>query len=269
MKPEVVSLNLYRLTSICALAVLAAATCPSAAEHPANGRLVSDLPADYGTAAYGLPASWSRGDLTFGGPYPAAAELLPPERYMLAGTQPTAEGRTDDLPAWIESVADFCLDYYAQFSSIPDQLTAEEVQALLSLQNAKPSVVENALSINPITGTAPRVKAREFSAGDLYVRALDMDEMKYFAQRQPDLDDAWFKGRSTDPVSGRVASVELLSGVLYVRAYGSHGVIYENLTYRLSEPDYSVQYESSTPSYAAAQDISDWQPVEECKTSGG
>jgi hypothetical protein len=93
--------------------------------------------------------------------------------------------------------------------------------------------------------------------------------MHYFAQRRPALDDAWFKGRSIDPSNGRVGRVELLTGVLYVRAYGASGVIYENLVYRLSDPDYPPQPASSTATYSSNRDSDDWSLVEDCPTSGG
>jgi hypothetical protein len=252
-----------------AVFALALMTVAVAAEHPANGRLISDVPEAYGTASYGLPSGWSHGDLTFGGPYPAADSLSPPERYMLAGAQPTTENGADGLPAWIEAAADFCLDYHSVYGRLPEQLTADSVQELRRLQGLPLSAADKALSLNPLTNTAPRLNARIFSAGDLYVRMLSADEMHYFAQRRPALDDAWFKGRSIDPSNGRVGRVELLTGVLYVRAYGASGVIYENLVYRLSDPDYPPQPASSTATYSSNRDSDDWSLVEDCPTSGG
>jgi len=252
-----------------AFIVLALTTVAAAAEHPANGRLINNVPEAYGTASYGLPASWTHSDLTFGGPYPLADDLLPPERYMLAGTQPAVEGQADVLPAWIDAVADFCLDYYAVYSRLPEQLTAEEVQGLRRLQGKSISVADAALSLNPMTNAAPQLKARDFSPGDLYVRQLSNDEMRYYAQRRPALNDAWFKGRTVDPASGRVGSVELLTGVLYVRAYGASGVIYENLVYRLSESDYSAQPPSAPAAYSTSKSIDDWSLVDDCPTTGG
>jgi hypothetical protein len=261
-------LKLLKTLLACGYAAFACATTAFATEHPANGRLINDLPADYGTAAYGFPGSWSHGDLTFGGPYPAAAELLPTERYMLAGAEPTPADGGDELPAWIDSVAGFCLDYYAGFGTIPEQLTMADVQALRRLQGQALTAADNALVLNPLTDSAPRLKAVDFSPGELYVRVLSSDEMRYYAQRRPEFDDAWFMGRAIDPAGGRVGRVQLLSGVLYVRAYGSSGVIYENFAYQLSDPDYSAQPESSSPDISTAKNIETWKPIAQCQTGG-
>ena len=88
----------------CAFAILVAGGQVQAAVHPANGRELRELPAGYGTPDYGLPAAWSSGELTFGGPYPRAAELSAAERFMLAGAEATGVSSDDGLPAWINAV---------------------------------------------------------------------------------------------------------------------------------------------------------------------
>lgn len=260
---------MYRMmtTAVCALAVLAIAAQTLAAEHPAGGRPVNDVSLEYGTADYGLPAAWSDGDLTFGGPYPRAVELSAPERYMLAGTQPTGAGAADALPAWIEAAGEFCLDYYNYFGVLPAQLDAEAVSALRQVQGLKPSAQDQTLMLNPLTGATPRLAADEFSAGDLYVRPLTNIELRSFAERRPELYDNWLRGRQTDPATGRTGRVELLSAVLYVRAWGSQGVLFEQFVYRLSEPVYDQpQRIASAPSHTY-DGGDDWDLDGGCATS--
>ena len=269
MKTEVVSLHTYRALFACALATLALTTAAIGSEHPANGRLIADVPVDYGTADYSLPSNWTRGDLTFGSTYPHVTELLPPERYMLAGTEPSGPSQDDALPAWIDAVSHFCLDYYGQFANLPAQLTLAEIEALRSLQGESVTTADVALGLNPLTNEAPRLKADEFSPGDLYMRVLNLEEMHYYAQRRPALNDAWFNGRVRDPQTGRVGRAQLISSVLYVRAYGNTGVLYENLVYQLSEPDYSSAPLITARAKPVQDTDDDWSIVEDCAPSGG
>lgn len=258
-----------RLTFIaCALAALSIAAQAPAAEHPASGRPVNDVSPAYGTAAYGLPAAWSAGDLTFGGPYPRTVELSARERYMLAGARPTGPGADDALPAWIDAASAFCLDYYSYFGVLPTLLDAEAVAALRQVQGLKPSSQDRALTLNPLTGAVPLLAADEYSAGDLYVRPLTNLELRGYAERRPELYDNWFRGLQTDPATGRTGRVELLSAVLYVRAWGTQGVLFEDLVYRLSEPVYDPpQRIASAPSYSYDRDDTDWDWDDGCVTS--
>jgi hypothetical protein len=208
-------------------------------DHPASGQITGEPDQAYGTADYGFPAEYSRGDLTFGSAYPTLDELIPPERYMLAGTLGVRNGDSNEqLPAWITSIEEFCIDYLALKNELPSQITAENLLVVHGTSNQ--SSVDHALVLNPITGKAPRLDAVMFSPGDLYVRALSPGEVEYYASRSLALRDLWTKGVYKDPVTGRTGKVSLESSVFYVRAYGVQGVIYENFAYRLSEPDYST-----------------------------
>lgn len=268
MKTEVVPLHTLRTLLACAFATLALITAAAAAEHPANGRLIADVPVEYGTADYSLPSNWTHGDLTFGSAYPHAAELLPPERYMLAGTQPTGPAKNDGLPAWIDAVSDFCLDYYGQFANIPEQLTIAEIETLRKLEGRTLTAADMALSLNPLTNSTTQLKASEFSPGDMYLRVLNLEEMHFYAQRRPALNDAWFNSRVRDPQTGRIGKAQLISSVLYVRAYGSTGVLYENLVYQLSEPDYSIAPVITPQAKPVSDPDDDWSIVADCAPSG-
>ena len=211
-----------------------------ATAHPASGQLTRDPDPEYGTQDYGYPAAYSLGDLTFGGPYPAVDELAVAERYMLAGTRAALNGSAIGLPAWISSIEDFCLDYHARFGVLPPRVTADALRALSGGEPELRTSEQQALVLNPLTGATPRLDAREFAPGDLYVRELTVEEMLHFTERNAALSEAWVYGRYREPGTDRVGRVELLGDVLYVRAYGMHGVIYENLAFRLSEPDFST-----------------------------
>lgn len=225
-------------------------------DHPASGQITGEPDQVYGTADYGFPVEYSRGDLTFGGAYPSVDQLMPPERYMLAGTMgvPNGDGN-ESLPAWITSIEEFCIDYLALKSELPSQITADALIAVHGAGNQ--ASVDHALMLNPITGKAPRLDAVMFSPGDLYVRALSSDEVDYYASRSLELRDLWIKGTYKDPATGRSGKVSLESPVFYVRAYGVQGVIYENFAYRLSEPDFSTP--ATVAKAPASQPIeSDW-----------
>ena len=261
-------MNKMMTSAVCAITVLAVAGQALAATHPASGRPVNDVSPEYGTAAYGLPAAWSDGDLTFGGPYPRAIELSASERYMLAGTQPTGPSAGDALPAWIDAAGQFCLEYNNYFGVLPVQLDTETVAALRQVQGLQSSPQDRALTLNPLTGAVPRLAADEVSAGDIYVRPLTNIELRAYAERRPELYDNWFRGRQTDPATGRTGRVELLSAVLYVRAWGSQGVLFEDLVYRLGEPVYDQpQRIASAPSYSYDRDDDDWDLDGSCATS--
>jgi len=221
-----------------AMLMMMLTTALAADDHPASGQITCDPGPAYGTADFGFPLGYSKDDLTFGGPYPTARKLTPPERYMLAGTLGSLDGAGDRLPAWITTVEDFCLDYYSLYGVLPPSVTPDGLAALRGVSAL--SLTDQALVINPITGEAPRLDTAQFSPGDIYVRALSREEIRYFAGRNLALKDMWINGVYTDPATGSLGKVRLTSPVLYVRAYGVSGVIYENLAYRLSEPDYSA-----------------------------
>jgi len=255
-------LRTFNAWLVCAFILTLTATAALAAEHPANGQITRDVPISYGTADYGYPDTWSRADMTFGTDYPAPAELIPPERYMLAGTM-LPKDPENGLPAWIESAANFCLDYHSQYGVVPGNLTPDAVSLLYGQDFSRLSKVQQALPYNPLTGATPRLNAQQFAPGDLYVRVLTEDEKYFFAERRTALYDAWFTGNYRDPATGLRGKVSLESAVLYIRAYGASGVIYEDLVYRLSEPDFT---KGSIPTLQAKRIIQndDWDNEDNC-----
>lgn len=244
------------------LAVIPAQAEPVTTD-PANGHITRPVDARYGTPGYGYPRDWTRDDMSFGSLYPSAAELVSWERYMLAGTLGKTRGSGNGLPGWITLVEAFCLDYYSRFNNLPDRITTEVVESLRGRSITSLPAEDRAILFNPATGEPPRVNARLFSPGDIYLRPLRYEELDLFASERPELYNAWFRGVYIDPATGNEGAVELLSDVFYIRAYGRHGVIYESLAYKLSKPDYNRDPEpnvvtESEPEEEEDDDERDW-----------
>ena len=206
-----------------ALLLLLPGLAQSQALHPAAGQLTREVTA-LQLNSVGLSSESSMGDLTFGSLLPDPAMLNPAERYMLAGTVASnlADGRA--LSAWIADVEDFCLDYSIEFAELPASISRESVE-LLEADKEIDSEERSALLLNPFTARPARLDCKAFAAGDLYVRPLSRAEQLHFAGLDQSLREAWY-GRPGE------TATELACPVLYVRAYGAKGVIYENFAWR-------------------------------------
>ncbi len=194
------------------LSCFAAGSALAGSLHPAAGQITCDVQAGYGQSGFGLPASFSMGDLTFGSPLPVAHELSPAERYMLAGTLGSNLPDQRPLAPWISEVEDFCLDYIAKFPELPENISPEALALAGPGEKAEEETRRATLLQSPVSGKAPRLGSASFSPGDLYVRALTQGEMLKYASMDSELSESWF-GR---PAEG--ACRELTSPVLYVRA---------------------------------------------------
>jgi hypothetical protein len=244
----------FVLLVLCATPLLvSAAASRLIREHPANGQLTCEVDAAYGTEQYGLPAAWGTGDLTFGGPYPKPAELSAAERYMLAGTYASNGASGQSLAPWVEMVQQLCLDYSERAGQLPALVSPAMVATAKGVSESGLQPEQLALYLNPFNGEFPRLDAAQFSPGDLYVRTLTEDEMRRFAQLNPVLGERWLEGQYREPGTGRLGRVSLQGGVLYIRAYGEHGVLYEQLAYELSEPVMVPQPVVSPPRASTVQ----------------
>jgi hypothetical protein len=77
---------------------------------------------------------------------------------------------------------------------------------------------------NPLTGGWPRLNATSPSPGDLFIKPLDQEEMRYYANKSRTYTAQWYKG--IEP--GSPTPHKKLDGkVWYVRMYGLHGVLCE------------------------------------------
>lgn len=191
----------------------------SAFAHPAEDLMPYDLPSGYGTQACGLSSELNLADLTFTCPYPQPEDLSAIERYMVAG----AHGPNQSLLPWYLEVFQLVTMQYAQTGEVPPTLTPEVLTA------AGKSAEDHALFFNPITGEPARLDAVEPSAGDMYIRPLNEDEMQYFAARVLEFNNAWYKQEQVDPATGEPRQVALVGKPMYVRLYGEAGVIHTGI----------------------------------------
>jgi hypothetical protein len=191
--------------------------------------MTCDVQVNFGQSGYGLPASFSTDDLSFGSPLPAARELSAAERYMLAGTLGSNLPDQRPLAPWISEVEDFCLDYAERYPELPEIISPEALALAGPGEKAEEDTRKATLLLSPVTGRAPRLSSASFSPGDLYVRPLSRAEMLKYASMDSELRESWFG----DPTAGNCR--ELCSPVLYVRAWGERSVIYENLVWRSRE----------------------------------
>jgi hypothetical protein len=88
---------------------------------------------------------------------------------------------------------------------------------------------------SPITNEFPRLDAKEFTPGQVYMRPLTEAEMRQFAEMVPEYQQAWFAGVVANPDTSEVLDhVQQMSPVYYVRVYGEHGVLVETIEFLMS-----------------------------------
>jgi hypothetical protein len=163
------------------LVVTGVSTAGFASAHPADSYDPNNLHPSYGADwGYGLFSEWGINDITFTQPYPDPSSLTPAERYIVAGATSTATDRplSKRLHPWWRDVCAVAMNYY-QEGRLPAQLNEQMVRATA----ADPDGVSQAwvdLHRSPLTGEFPRLDAREFSPGDVYMRILTEDEVQHF-----------------------------------------------------------------------------------------
>lgn len=214
------------LTSIVTILAVAFACATPAQAHPQDAYQPLLPPGGAQWPSTGFPTEWSTGDLVFAGEFPAFESLTPTEQKLLYGAV-DAQGRMKVF--WRNDVLLFAIRYCAMFGRLPDQITPEVYWETLPPEDY--GKFDRALEVlaSPITGRYPRLDARDFSPGDLYMKMLDENEMRYIADREPGSRQAWIEKR----IHGR--PVELLSPPIYYRIYGEHGVIFDGITYSTVE----------------------------------
>ncbi|MDQ3024373.1 MAG: hypothetical protein M3R04_08340 [bacterium] len=224
------------LAPILTLIVFAVIPVEAVAPHPSVGHNTNQIHG-YPDQA---PASWSYGELTFLGPdkFPAVEDLTDVERYMLAGTATSPFSSKAGLPSWHMSVWAAVHRIYNETGAVPDRLTPEVLRA----SPAYSSLSDAGLDVfrNPITGEWPRLNAKQFSPGDVYMHPLTQDEMRHYAGLTPSYRLQWFEGKGLDREKlsrgGNVdemytADYTLEGPVWFVRIYGEKGVILNTITY--------------------------------------
>lgn len=226
------------LVVTCVFGVSPASAHPSDSYHP--NELDSGYGADWG---YGLFAEWGINDISFTQPYPDPSSLTPAERYIVAGATSTATDRplSKRLHPWWRDICAVAMNYYYQQGRLPTQLDEEMVRATAAdSEGVSQAWVD--LHRSPITGEFPKLNARMFSPGDVYVRILTEDEIQHFLALLPPLERLYNQHEMLGP-QGDWIKAHIVGDIYYVRVYGLHGVIWSNIQYDtvIDEPNFSLQ----------------------------
>lgn len=203
-----------------ALAFVAAGA--ALAGHPSDPYETKPLPESYGTVYYGTSPDESFDDIQFTRPFPDPATLDHAERYMLAGLN-NFQGEIGRA-SWYDDIMRYVTAYYDHHQSVPPVLTEEVIRSVCA--NAEECTsADFDWYRSPIHGGWPRLDAREFSPGDLYVKVLSESEIDRLCVNDKILEALVKRGEATNPGTGVTSSVHLWSPVIYVRMYGRNGVI--------------------------------------------
>ena len=177
-----------------------------------------------------VPADWSVGALAFG-VQPDSSTLTAGERFTLYGALP-GPGAPQGVGDYWNSVFAYAHLCYKQLGYVPDRLTPD---VLLQAYGAHPPTLEgrtlDALK-SPITGDFPILTADSFVRGGFLIRVLTDDEKQQLAAKEPSLRSALF-GASDSGAVGESGPIRHSGGgpAFYIRAYGEHGVILEQLRF--------------------------------------
>lgn len=223
----------YNLMFICFLAGYANA-------HPADGKIPRDIRGLYPSSS--ARAGESINELWFVSPSDQipASSLSDIEKYMIAGCDKSSPG--GGIVAWYTSIFMAVGDYVKAFGYVPDVLTDTELKKVPQYSEFDDAGLS--LFRNPITGEWPKLKASEFSPGDVYIRPLTSDEMRYFASHEPTLQHYWYEGKGlnwdcldaghpmdqcfTEPVS-------MSRPPCYIRVYGRSCVLMTNIVFSVGK----------------------------------
>lgn len=219
--------HVFRQIIITAL-ICVAINLQCAEAHPSDGQEPAPLPVGYGREGYGSPADWSFGDIVFYQPLPRADSLSNAERYMLAGT--VGSRSRPGMGAWRHQVFQVLAEHYQTHGRLPVELSEAVLSSLPSFKGASSGLFEQFKS--PITGRFPRLDSGTFSAGDLFVKVLSVDEVSTLSQRDP-----YLKAINYDKVAlggidrSERTSARLVTPIIYMRLYGQASVIHSDVHY--------------------------------------
>lgn len=209
------------LASFAGLLASSATLAAEDALHPCQQFATRAIPAGYGSEHYGLPAEASINDVTFVAQLPDPATLSKAERYMVAGLSRRPRG-PGQLPPWYEDLLSVIHPHLFSGGQLPSQLSDEYLEDFFGAGYVPENWLPHFLK-SPIHGGYPRLDAREFSAGDVFVHALTEEEMLHIAQH-----DATLRALiNNEPLQG--TQMQLIEPVLYIRAYGHDKVIMNTL----------------------------------------
>jgi len=194
--------------------------------HPAVGHAANRLSSAFGKASYGLGPEYDINDLYFIKPLPDPTTLTDTEKYMLAGL--TEDGPANARRPWITEIYQAVSGYYTLTGILPSEFSAD---IMLELAADPDNVSQDSLDIfkSPITDTYPRLNAREFSPGNVYIRPVTEEEKQHFASINETFQQLWYDGVWEDPHQQAEFQVMTIGDVFYMRVYGESGVIHTGL----------------------------------------
>lgn len=171
---------------------------------------VRPVPESFSEGSRSMPESKNLGDIVFY-PNPAPDSLSDAERFMLFGGHKSDGSRVEP---WWNKVYSLAASYDKKFGQLPEELNLETCNAVYYEPVTEQ---ENIFNRSPVTGNYPRLRAQEFSAGDLFIKRLSSEEMAHLLG---------------DPSSWPPGTTDR---AYYVRVYGDEGVI---LSQVVVEADY-------------------------------
>jgi hypothetical protein len=183
---------------------------------------LNEVPAAYHSSRVDGLAEHGFGDYTFVTSYPDPLDLTSSERYLLFGAT-TSDGYSVG-PWWIEIMkfVDTAQQLDGKIPQTIDPILLRRVFGELTSGDVPKETIDAFKS--PINGDLPRLDAREFSSGDLFIKKLTSVDMLHFAERNSVFQDDWFVDYPTTPES---------VAVYYYRIYGCKEVILDGLWYTL------------------------------------
>jgi hypothetical protein len=118
--------------------------------------------------------------------------------------------------------------YFQKHGELPSALTEAVIADVFG--SREPSNPAFLFLRSPVSGRYPRLDAKEFSPGDIYMRPLNEAEIQHFCRHENLLNDVAGRGRVLGE-SGEEFAARLLGRVFYFRMYGFDGVIDNSLEY--------------------------------------
>jgi hypothetical protein len=197
-----------------------------AAAHPSDGFDANPLPHVYATNGTGFTSNWCTGDLYFPAQFPTSESMSPAEKYIVSGSEGSAYGY--GLRPWKSLIYNAVAAIYSQTGDIPEIL---DETALVSMSNGVLAPGDMRLDEfrSPVTGEFPRLDAKEFSAGDVYIRPLTLFEMDKYAALDPFYRELWYNDRVWNHNTQQYEQESLLGQVFYMRIYGDEDLLVAGL----------------------------------------
>lgn len=192
------------------------------------------LSARYGQEGFGLPPEYSINDVVFPASYPDPASLSEGERAMIS------TGASGYDSSWAEYVYELAAMYYNNTGKLPATIDLDLLKAIYA-EPDKVTAEDLEKYRCPLTGEIPRLDAKEFSPGNLYLQPISEEEQRYIADLDYSFNLWWFEHKYYVPgvANPPLASIKGTPPVYY-RVYGEHAVLEAGIAFSWTFEDESV-----------------------------